>query len=287
MTQSGHLEISVGWLASRRKLLDAGANRFVADKQLKALLVIALYIGCASAAIAESGPRPPCGTPPFPNYAAPGDAPNYRVWSNAEWKPPACTGWSPKEGVMVAVASQFRYSGSTEGLLVRFGAISTLTGLRYWSVTENDWRTLITHAAALDRADLTRPRADFSVSEMAANVDVYFSERDNRLREPIVYRMRAVRRGDRLVINTENVTSVRKLMVTLVDPGDLESIHFLARTAPGIWSYYGLARTIAPPLTVFGAVREESYVNRALALYSHFTETAVDPLRATSAHRRR
>ena len=121
---------------------------------------------------------------------------------------------------------------------------------------------------------------------MAAKADVYFSETDNRLGEPIVYRMRAVRTGDRLVINTENVTTVRKLMVTLVDPGDLESVHFLARTAPGIWSYYGLARTIAPPLTVFG-VREESYVNRALALYSHFTETAVDPLRATSAHRRR
>ena len=271
----------------------ANANP-VADNNLKALLVIALYIGSANAAIAESGPRPPCGDgPPFPSYAAPGHAPNYHVWSNAGWEPPACTGWSPKDGVMVAVASQFRYPGSTEGLLLRFGAISTLTGLRYWSVTENDWRTLIIHAAALDRADLTRPRDDFSVSEMAAKADVYFSETDNTLGEPIVYRMRAVRSGDRLVINTENVTSVQKLMLTLVDPGDLESVHFLARTAPGIWSYYGLARTIAPPLAVLGVVREESYVNRALALYSHFTETTVDPLRvydhndATSAHRRR
>ncbi len=128
---------------------------------------------------------------------------------------------------------------------------------------------------------------------MAAKADVYFSETDNRLGEPIIYRMRAVRSGDRLIINTENVTSVQKLMLTLVDPGDLESVHFLARSAPGIWSYYGLARTIAPPLAVLGVVREESYVNRALALYSHFTETTVDPLRvydhndATSAHRRR
>ena len=261
----------------------ANANSFVADNNLKILLAIALYIGCANAAIAESGPRPPCGdAPPFPSYAALGHAPNYRVWSrsSAEWKPPTCTGWSPKDGVMVAVASQFRYSGSTEGLLLRFGAISTLTGLQYWSVTENDWRTLIIHAAALDRADLTRPRADFSVSEMAAHGDVYFSETDNRLGEPVVYRMRAVRSEDRLVINTENVTSVQKLVLTLVDPGDLESVNFLARTAPGIWSYYGLARTIAPPLTVFGVVREESYANRALALYSHFTETAVDPVRA-------
>ncbi len=201
----------------------ANANP-VADNNLKSSPVIALYIGSANAAIAGSGPRPPCGDgPPFPSYAAPGHAPNYHVWSNAGWEPPACTGWSPKDGVMVAVASQFRYPGSTEGLLLRFGAISTLTGLRYWSVTENDWRTLIIHAAALDRADLTRPRADFSVSEMAAKADVYFSETDNRLGEPIIYRMRAVRSEYRLIINTENVTSVQKLMLTLVDPGDLES----------------------------------------------------------------
>jgi Family of unknown function (DUF6675) len=114
---------------------------------------------------------------------------------------------------------------------------------------------------------------------MKAGADLYFTETDNRLGDPVIYRMRTAEKGDRLVITTENVTSVQKFMLTLVGPGDLRSIHFLVRTAPGVWSYYALARTVTPPLAVFGVVRNESYVKRALALYSHFTNTAVDPRR--------
>jgi hypothetical protein len=94
---------------------------------LRILLVLVVWILCVSTAIAQLDPRPPCGdAPAFPDYAPLGHAPNYRVWSKSNasqvWQPPACTGWPPKDRiVVVAVAGQFRHQGSTEGLLLRFG----------------------------------------------------------------------------------------------------------------------------------------------------------------------
>jgi len=151
--------------------------------------------------------------------------------------------------------------------------------VRYWSVTENGWRTLITHATALRGPDPSESRADFTAGELKTGKDLYFAETDNRLGEPVIYRMRATATGESLVITTENVSAVQKFMLPLAAPGDLQSIHYLTQITPGTWSYYALARSDAPPLGVFGVVKNESYVNRALALYSHFTNTEVEPLR--------
>jgi hypothetical protein len=133
---------------------------------------------------------------------------------------------------------------------------------------------------ALEGPDLHRPRADFSLSEIKSGTKLYFTETENRLGEPVIYGMRASDTGGNLVITMENVSPVNKLMLTLIKPGDLQSIHYLSEARPGIWRYYGLARTEEPPLAAFAVVRTESYVNRALALYSHLTGAAVEPVRS-------
>jgi len=242
---------------------------------------LAIFIGlaCIGIAIAQPSPQPPCGVPPFPEYAQPGTLPNVHVWSEGkQWMPPACTGWTPKDGPVVAVASQFRFLGNVDKLLSHFGRISTLQGLRYWSVTDNGWQTLITNAAALNGPDLARPRPDFTVAEMRGGEDLYFTETDNRSTRPIIYRMRVTTTSTHVVVTIENVTPVQIFMLKVFGPGDLQSVHFLARIAPGLWSYYGLARTGVAIGTFIGA-KEESYVNRALALYSHFTDTPIGPVR--------
>ncbi len=225
---------------------------------------------------AEDLPRPPCmASPPEPGYAAAGDTPNIRVWNRREqtapWAPPACTGWTAKgAGVLVAVAGSFS-GGSGDDLLKRFASISRLQGLRYWSVSESGWRTLITHATALEGADLDHPRQDFSLAEMKGGAELYFAQSDNRTSGDVVYRMQVKQAGpSQLVIAIDNVTAVRRFLVPLFEPGDLQSVHYLERTAQGRWSYYGLAwagETLSSQLLV----PEASYVNRALALYSHFS----------------
>jgi hypothetical protein len=252
-------------------------------RSLFLLTPLALCVAFLGPANGANGPRPPCeSAPPVPSFAPPGHAPNFNIWKESDWVPPTCTGWISREGVVVAIAAQFYYGGTKGDLLARFGTISTLPNVKYWSVTENDWRTLITHAAALRGPDLSESRADFTGTELKNGKDLYFTETDNRLGEPVIYRMRATAKGETLVITTENVSAVQKFMLPLASPGDLQSIHYLTQIAPGTWSYYALARTVAPPLGMFGIVRNESYVNRALALYSHFTNAVVEPLRSSN-----
>jgi hypothetical protein len=228
-------------------------------------------------AVAGERPRPPCSSlSPAPAYAAPGASPNIRVWTSADlgstWTPPACTGWGAKsDGVLVAVSGQFPFRGSASDLLKRFGAISALTGLRYWSVTEAGWRTLITHATALQGPDATRPRPDFTVAEMRSGADLYFTEADNRASGEIVYRMRLKSFGpNSFVVAIENASPVKRFYLTLFEPGDLQSVHFLERMGARAWAYHGLAWA-GEHLPSRLAVPKASYVNRALALYRYFT----------------
>ena len=59
-------------------------------------------------------------------------------------------------------------------------------------------------------------------------------------------------------------------MLTLFDPGELLSVHFVERESPGVFRYYGLAFA-GESLASSIALPEASYVNRALALYGHLS----------------
>ena len=249
---------------------------------VRALLAIAVLLWSVGTAAAAELPRPPCAAaPPFPDYASPGEPPNLRVWNSRElsvpWVPPACTGWTAKSGgVLVALAGRFPYSGSIDGLLARFGAISALGGIQYWSVTEGGWRTLITHATALDGPEATHPRADFTLTEMKSGHDLYFAQTDNRASGEIVYRMRVREIGPGgLVVAIENASPVSRFLITLFDPGDLQAVHYLARKGPDVWSYYGLAWAGESMPSRLG-IGEASYANRAQALYRHFVGSSTD-----------
>jgi hypothetical protein len=196
------------------------------------------------------------------------------VWTSGalgSWTPPACTGFTAKgDGVLVAVAGSFPFTGSADDLLARFGAVSALKGLKYWSVTEGGWRTLITHATALEGADVDRPRLDFTLAEMRSGADLYFAQSENRAGGDVVYRMRVRDFGpNRFVVGIDNASPVSRYLVTLFNSGDLISVHFLERRGAGVWGYYGLAWA-GDSLVSRLAVPEASYVNRALALYRHF-----------------
>jgi hypothetical protein len=108
--------------------------------------------------------------------------------------------------------------------------------------------------------------------------ELYFAQQDNRTSEEVVYRMK-VRdlSADGFTVAVENVTPIRSFMLTLFDPGDLQSVHFVRRESPGVFRFYGLAfagESLASSL----ALPEASYVNRALALYGHLSGTKVAPV---------
>jgi hypothetical protein len=246
---------------------------------LLAIVVVLLSAGLASAA--DKNPQPPCGTPRVPGYAAVDAAPAVLVISGSDlgaWKPPSCVGWSAQgDGVLVALSGRFAYKGSTDDLLKRFGAISTLKGLKYWSVIDGGWRTLITSAEALEAPESGHSRPDFTLAEMKSGKDLYFAQQDNRTSEEVVYRMQ-VRdlSANGFVVAVENVTPVRSYMLTLFDPGELLSVQFVERESPGVYGYYGLAFA-GESLASSIALPQASYVNRALALYGQLTGKVVPP----------
>jgi hypothetical protein len=140
--------------------------------------------------------------------------------------------------------------------------------VRYWSVSKKRWQDLVTEAHALEGPDGTHRRADFAADEMKPGRDLYFRQ-TNGGSGSVVYRMR-VREvaSDRLVLETENTTGVRLLVMPLFKPGDLRSVYFFERASPGVWSYYSLTGVHrgASPLA---QGHEPSYINRAIAIFRH------------------
>jgi hypothetical protein len=208
--------------------------------------------------------------------AAPDAAPAVvQVWQAGQgprWTPPACTGWAagPGQGfrTLVALAGRIQLVGSADQALDRFGAISLLRGVRYWSTSDGAWRPLVSSASALDAPDLGRRRADFTAAELRSGRDAYFVQHDSRSSGDVVYRMRVLEGGaDRIVVATENVSPVRLMVVTLFQPGALQAVHILQRLSPTSWGYYGLSRTTEDGSSSLAGGHEASYVNRAAALY--------------------
>ena len=230
---------------------------------------------------AQGGPQPPCGGRPSPAYAEPGGLPAVHVWTGdelgAEWMPPACTGWRPLPfRVLVATAGRFRHHGTVDDLLERFGGVSALTTVRYWSVSDRRWQDLIASAFALAGPDAASRRPDFRAAEMRGGTDLYFAQHDNRSTGDVVYRLR-VREitPDRLVVQMENVSAVHYLLIPLAGPGDLQSLYFLERRPPDEWGYYSLAR-ISAGASSLAEGHEASYVNRAVALFRHLAGFPTD-----------
>ena len=104
---------------------------------------------------------------------------------------------------------------------------------------------------------------------MSDGRDLYFAQADNRAAGDVVYRMQIRNYGpDGFVVAIENVSAVRRFMLTLFNPGGLQSVHFLERKGADDWAYYGMAWA-GESLTSRLGVPEASYVNRATAFYRH------------------
>src|SRR6202521_2073593 len=141
----------------------------------------------------QLGPQPPCGKEPVPPYPGLDDSAIVKSWSKADvgrdWRPPACTGWAAVGfTTLVTTVARFRHTSEAEGLLRHIGAISELAGMRYWSTSHKQWRTLIVDAYALSDLQSGRRRDDFTPHEMTQGNAVYFEQSDN-LSGKAIYRM--------------------------------------------------------------------------------------------------
>ena len=241
-------------------------------------LVLAALLLAASAGTtrAGEGPQPPCGAAPVPDYPPPGAPPAIRLWRSGElgdgWRAPPCAGFAGG-GFLQLVALAGRIDGALDpdAMLRRLGAVSTLAGVRYWSISDQRWQVLITRAAALEDAASRRERPDFSPTDLRSGRDLYFLEEENRLSAATIYRLHVETIAPaRLVLTIENVSAAKRFFMPILRPGDLRSIYYLDRDADGAWSFYSLLRVGHGGSMLGWLARQGSYLNRAVALYRHF-----------------
>ena len=245
--------------------------------RLAVLISLAVW---PSAAAAQADPRPPCGGEPVPAYAPPGAPPNVAILRKPaahQWSFPACSGFRPGAfRLAVAVSGSFRHAGEAGELLQRFGTVSALRQIRYWSVSDARWRPLIDDAAALGGPDAKLRRRDFARTELAVGSAVYFEQAESRLSTPVIYRMRILEFGaDRLAVEIENASAIGIAVIDIAPPGSTRAVHYFARREPGVWGYYGLAFAAQEP-GLFLRVRDASLVNRAVAYFRHFAGIPTD-----------
>jgi hypothetical protein len=159
--------------------------------------------------------------------------------------------------------------GDIDTTLQKLGAISGYSGIPYWSVTDARLETLIVDAFAVEPARFDKKRADFAPSELMLGRDLIFSEHDNRLPNPVFYRMRVIHRNqNRVVIDISNINVVKRFMFTLFEPGDLRTALFVSRSADGRMTCYAVSGLHAVGLSgLLDSPR--SHLNRLLAFYGY------------------
>jgi hypothetical protein len=151
----------------------------------------------------------------------------------------------------------------------RFGAISELLTVQYWSTTDQKWRPLVSSAAAIAGTNSTHPRADYSPAELATGDDRYYLITDTRSGRATTYRLRLRETQlGRLVVETSNMDAIKKWGITLYAADGLDTLYFLEERSPGLWTYYSITRVL--PANFLADGHDKSYINRAVALYRHY-----------------
>jgi hypothetical protein len=245
---------------------------------VKALLLIAVLLW-SGAAQAATGGRQLCTGPKFPPYPPTGASVNVLTWREGEplggFSTGSCGMWSSwGSTLLVGLAGKFPFNGKASDLLARFGAVSSLRGVQYWSVTEKRWQTLITDASAVDSARGEQGRSDFSVAEMQSGRDLYFEQQDNRSSGRVIYRMKVRESAEQgFVLTIDSVTGVWLFLLRLFGPGDLQSLYVLERLGANEWGYYSLTGVREG---ILSGGNRASYVNRALSVYRHITGQPID-----------
>jgi hypothetical protein len=242
-------------------------------------ILLAALTGAVAAQPAQP-PHPPCGGAPVPAWPQPGAAPNVRLWNSSDlapdWTPPACTSWRGGVTLVTGLAGRFQLDGNADTLLARIGAISALSGVRYWSVTDKQWNALFTRATALNGPDPKKPRGDFSAAEMRSGGLLYFVAADYRSGKDAMSRLHVVEAdAAHIVVETENVSPLRWTFLTFAAPGNFQTWYFLERDGDG-WRFYSLTRVLYASALFNSIIPGDSYINRAVAMYRHIIGQPTD-----------
>jgi Family of unknown function (DUF6675) len=212
---------------------------------------------------------------PQPEFATLNAAPLVRVTHEAPAAGGECFNKTDSTATWITVASLVETSDTRKELIGRFGAISQLVAVRYWSVTDRKWRPLLSSAVALNVVQTVTSRPDYSAEELQRTETLPYRITDTRTERAVTYSLRLSSIGPReFAVETANVDAVKEWGITFYAPGGLHTVYYLAERAPGRWAYSSITRIV--PASFLAQGHEKSYVNRAVALYRHYMHIPTD-----------
>ena len=242
-------------------------------------LLLGLAILFPMAARAD-GPEPPCAGGPVPAYGAVDGPPAIGLWHRTDlrrdgWRPPACLGWQGDSRLVAALAARFRSPLSLGRLAERLTAISHHPDIRFWAVTQREWRPLVERSWTVNGPDARAQRPDPSATELTKGRDFYYAE-DAELGGRAVWQLHVVERSDsRIVLTSENVTPIRFAFVTIFEPHSLQIATVLQRSSADVWDLYEISRAGAESSS-FVSGYGSSYLNRLDAMRRHLAGLPTD-----------
>ena len=173
------------------------------------------------------------------------------------------------------MAGSFQFGGTLDDLLARIGSISKLSTVQYWSTTSEKWRPVAYAASALSGPDPNSRRSDFAPAELKAGASLYYWENDSRSGDVVIRLSVRERSAEGAVLVTDNVTPVKSYFITLFPPGTIQGSIVLRRMSANVWGAYLVSRNLEGSSSLASG-HEDSYVNRAVALYRQIAGMKTD-----------
>lgn len=235
------------------------------------LLLSAMAFGAEDDCLSRF-PEAPAGT---------AEAPLIRIWTPAtlpaDWSPPPCV--TPGQGkftLLLEGLATYPVPGGADEFLSRFADVSALDGIRYWSVTRQRWRPLVTAAEPLSAPHREAVRGDFNLAELQPGVALFLYQEENTPAAEVVYRTRVIERAPtRVVVEVENALPVKRFLLELFPESGYRFVHVFEKTDGERWRHYMLLRLD----TSYGfllAGHETSFINRMGALFRYFAGVPTD-----------
>ncbi len=214
-----------------------------------------------------------CGDAAFPPPPAADQPPLVQCWlrdGQRDGPLPDCSGLQSLDfELLVRVSGAYKATGDLDEQLARLGAVSTQSGMTYWSFTDHRRQLLVLDSHAVHNLERRQRRGDFSAAELRSGVELFYLQTDNRSSEPSAFGMMLLRASAQTVtVRMENLSDIRMFGLLVMAPRDMQMVLTLKQQAPGLWHYRSLAGVRRLRLASDDQHRL-SNLSRSVALFDH------------------
>jgi len=155
------------------------------------------------------------------------------------------------------------------GVFNQIVALSTLTGIQYFSASRNSMRTFYEHSSIIDGPQTKNPRSDPVYSQPPQSLTLYARQKDLTFGDNI-YQYNYVNTANAAFFVQENVTSLNYGIIPAIGRGNLKSIIAIFDCGDSILIYIAsMAKAFS--LLGMGDRISNSFSNRAEAILSWLT----------------